>query len=67
MQIRITSELVQHGTVQFTRGQVLDLPEELAQQFVDAGDAEPVDLPAVRASVAGFAPPSPRAAKGRRR
>ena len=69
MQIRITSALVQHGTVQFTRGQVLDLPAELAQQFLDAGDA--TEIPKVERaamhralhrtpSASGFAPASGR-------
>lgn len=65
MTIRITASFIE-GNVAFERGQVLTLPDELAQQFLDDGRAESADLQTVSASVSGFVPSAPRKKKGRR-
>jgi len=43
MQIRITKELLQFDFVQMTRGEVVDVPAPLAQQFIEEGSA--VEVP----------------------
>jgi hypothetical protein len=64
MQIRIKAAFVE-GTVEFGQGQVLDLPNELAQRFLDDGRAEPAQVAPVSVTAAGFAPG--KAQKGNRR
>lgn len=70
MQIRITAAVFESGNIQFTRGQILDLPEELAQRFVDDGVAEAVPsaenaaMPRYATAV-GFVPPASRIKPGK--
>lgn len=67
MQIQITAPTFVRGNVQFEHGQVLNLPDELAQQFLEDGVAEPAEIESVVASIAGFVPPSAKARKDPRR
>lgn len=60
MHIRIARTFIE-GNVQFTLDQVLDLPEELAQSFLDAGDAVELAkderVPPTRPALSGFVAP----------
>jgi hypothetical protein len=64
MQIRVIVPLFISGNVQFTKGEVHTLTDEFAQQMIDEGAAEEVDIPPPDHSCTGFVPPAPRKKKG---
>jgi hypothetical protein len=65
MKIRIRSTFTD-GTIQFEGNQILDLPDELAQRFIDDQVADAVDddeasnAPRLNPGIAGFVPPPRR-------
>ena len=78
MQIRITKAVLEYGPVQWTRGQIVDLPDELAAEFIARKEAVPVPIAeqatlpppqnaVVPRSFSKPKPPAKAAAKARRR